>query len=129
MKRVLCGSLLLLAASVFAQQQSIPPYNSPPTTTPPTFPQDRQRPGQRMPPDTRAPAPSEPTDAEVQEQIEQKLATEPLLEHLRLTATANDHTLILSGTVQNEQQHKLALRIAQSYAGERRVVDKITIRD
>jgi hypothetical protein len=127
MKPVLCGSLLLLAASMFAQQQNISPYNSPPST-PPTSPQDQQ-PGKSIPPDTRAPAPSEPTDAEVQEQIQQKLATEPLLEHLRLKATANDQTIVLSGTVDNDQQHKLALRIAESYAGERHVVDKITIRD
>jgi BON domain len=124
----LCALLLLMSTSVVAQQQSIPPYNSSPTTPPSTFPQD-QRPGERMPPDTRAPAPSQPTDAEVQEQINQKLATEPLLEHLGLKATANSHTIVLSGSVDNEQQHKLALRIAQSYAGERKIVDKITIRD
>ena len=59
----------------------------------------------------------------------QKLATEPLLEHLGLKATANDHTIVLSVGVDNEQQHKLALRIAQSYAGERQIVDKITMRD
>ena len=127
MKR-LCALLLLMSASVVAQQQSIPPYNSPPTTPPSTFPQD-QRPGERMPPDTRAPAPSQPTDAEVQEHINQKLATEPLLEHLGLKATANDHTIVVSGGVDNEQQHKLALRIAQSYAGERQIVDKITMHD
>jgi len=127
MKR-LCALLLLMSASLVAQQQRIPPHNSPPTTPPSTFPQD-QRPGERMPPDTRAPAPSQPTDAEVQEQINQKLATEPLLEHLGLKAIANDHTIVLSGGVDNEQQHKLALRIAQSYAGERQIVDKITMRD
>ncbi len=127
MKRVLGGALLLFAVSVFAQQQSVPPYNSPPTTTPPTFPQD-QRPGQRMPPDTRAPAPVEPTSAEVQQQVQEKLATEPLLEHLQLKATVTDTAIQLSGNVDNEQQHRLAVRIAQSYAGERKIVDKIKIR-
>lgn len=127
MKRVLGGALLLFAVSVFAQQQSVPPYNSPPTSTPPTFPQD-QHPGQRMPPDTRAPAPVEPTSAEVQQQVQEKLATEPLLEHLQLKATVNDSAIRLSGNVDNEQQHRLAVRIAQSYAGERKIVDKIKIR-
>jgi hypothetical protein len=129
MKRVLCGSLLLLllAGTLFAQQQSIPPYNSPPVTTPPTFPQD-PRPGQPLPPDTKAPAPLDPTNAEVQDQVQHKLATEPLLERLKLKATVTDAAIVLTGTVDNEQQHKLALRVAESYAGERQVIDKIKIR-
>jgi hypothetical protein len=127
MKRMLCGFALLFAISVFAQQQSIAPYNSPPTTTPPTFPQD-QRPGEALPPDTRAPAPMQPTDAEVHEQIEHKLATEPLLEHLPLRATVNKDTIVLTGTVNNEQQHRLARRVAESYAGQRQIIDKIKIR-
>ncbi len=127
MNRIICGSMLLFAISVFAQQQSVPPYNSPPTTTPPTFPQD-QRPGERMPPETRAPAPNDPTDAELQQQIDHKLATEPLLEHLLLKASVNDKTIVLTGTVDNEQQHRLALRVAESYAGQRRIIDKIKIR-
>jgi osmotically-inducible protein OsmY len=34
---------------------------------------------------------------------------------------------VLSGTVDDERQHDLALRIAQSYAGDRRIVDNIQI--
>lgn len=127
MRRMLCGAVLLFATSVFPQQQSIPPYNSPPTTTPPTFPQD-PRPGQSLPPDTRAPAPGEPTDAELQEQIQHKLSTEPLLESLRLKVNVDTNTVVLTGTVDNEQQHRLALRVAESYAGQRQLVDKIRIR-
>jgi len=33
----------------------------------------------------------------------------------------------LSGTVNTEQQHDLALRIAHSYAGDRKIVDKIEL--
>lgn len=127
MKRLLCAVLLLFAASAFGQQQSIPPYNSPPATTPPTFPSD-QRPGERMPPDTKAPAPSEPTNAEIQRQVQHKLETEPLLKDLQLRTTVTDAGIMVSGTVQNEQQHKLALRVAESYAGERQVIDKIKVR-
>ncbi len=127
MKHMLCGLTLLFAISAFAQQQGVPPYNSPPTTTPPTFPQD-QRPGEPLPPDTRAPGPMEPTDAEVQEQIGQKLSSEPQLQNLPLTAKVNNHTIVLTGTVDNEQQHRLALRVAQSYAGQRQIVDKIDVR-
>ncbi len=129
MKRVICSSVLLFAISALAQQ-SIPPYNSPPsppTTTPPTFPQD-QRPGEPLPPDARAPAAGEPTDAELQEQIEHKFATEPLLEHLPLKVNVDTHTVVLTGTVDNEEQHRLALRVAESYTGQRRIIDKIRVR-
>jgi len=34
----------------------------------------------------------------------------------------------LTGTVDSEKQHDLAVRIAQSFAGDRQVVDKIKIR-
>jgi osmotically-inducible protein OsmY len=35
--------------------------------------------------------------------------------------------VILTGTVASEEQHDLALRIAQSYAGDRKIVDKIKL--
>jgi osmotically-inducible protein OsmY len=37
----------------------------------------------------------------------------------------NEDSVILTGTVNSEQQHDLALRIAKSYAGARKIVDKI----
>ena len=43
-------------------------------------------------------------------------------------ATVDDKAVVLSGTVETERQHALALRIAESYAGERGIKDKITIR-
>ena len=43
-------------------------------------------------------------------------------------ATVDDKAVVLSGTVETEKQHALALRIAESYAGERGIKDKITIR-
>ena len=127
MKRLLWVAVLLFAATGFAQQQSVPPYNSPPMTTPPTFPQD-QHPGQPIPPDTRAPVPSQPSTAELQQEMQHKLETEPLLEHLPLHAMVTDESVVLTGMVDTEQQHKLALRIAESYAGERQIIDKIRIR-
>jgi osmotically-inducible protein OsmY len=35
---------------------------------------------------------------------------------------------MLTGSVDTERQHNLALRIAQSYAGDRKIADKIKIR-
>jgi hypothetical protein len=72
MKRSLCGLALAFAVWAFAQQS---PTN-PPYTTPPTFPQD-QAPRQQMPPDTKAPPPDELSTAEVEQQIQDKLTSEP----------------------------------------------------
>ena len=121
MKRMLCGLTLAFVASAFAQQ---PPAN-PPYTTPPTFPEG-QTPRQGMPPDTKAPPP--PT-AQVEQQIQDKLNSEPDLANTNMKVKADDESVMLTGTVNTEKQHGLALRIAQSYAGQRKIVDKIQIRE
>ena len=80
-----------------------------------------------MPPDTEAPPPEALPSADIQGQIQNKLATEPLLANTGVEASVDDNSVLLSGTVENEQQHDLALRIAQSYAGDRRIIDKIQV--
>jgi osmotically-inducible protein OsmY len=80
-----------------------------------------------MPPDTKAPAPEKLNSAEVQQQIQKKLTTEPVLAQTNLRVKVDDDSVVLSGTVDDERQHDLALRIAQSYAGDRRIVDNIQI--
>jgi BON domain len=127
MKLLSCGALLLFAASMVAQQQGNPPYSPPPYGTPPTFPQE-QKPAQPMPPDTKAPPPETLPSADVEQQIQKKLATEPLLAKTNLNASVDDKSVVLSGTVADERQHELALRIAESYSGDRRIVDKIQVR-
>ena len=122
MKRILCGALLLFAALVFAQQQNPPPYN-----TPPTLPGDRN-PSQRFPPDTKAPPPQDLSPLEIQDQIQKKLDTEPALSSVTVKATVDDRSVVLTGTVDDERQHDLALRVAESYAGGREIVDKIEVR-
>ncbi len=78
-----------------------------------------------MPPDTLAKAPS---SAEVQHQIQDKIDTEPGLANAKLTAKATGSSVILSGTVSDEAQHQAARHIAESYAGPRKIVDKIRVR-
>lgn len=68
------------------------------------------------------------TSAEVAQQIQNKLDTEPILKASKLTVAVDDATVTLSGTVDNEQEHKISLRIAGSYAGKRDIVDHIKIR-
>lgn len=110
----------------------------PPGTTPPTFPQDQapsatpspqnQPPEAPLPPDTQAPAQQALSTEQVQQQIQAKLDTEPILKGVQLTVVADDDTVTLRGNVDDEDQHDAALRIAQSYAGDRKIVDKLVVK-
>ena len=123
MKRILWGLALVFVTSAFAQQQ--PPTNSPPYTTPPTFPDGR--PQQQMPPDTKAPPPQDLSDSEVEQQIQKKLSREPALANTEIGVKIDATSVTLTGSVDTERQRDLALRIAQSYADRRKIVDKIKI--
>ena len=125
MKQMLFGLVLLLAPAMLAQQQGQRSPTSPPQTTPPTFPEDRAQ-RQQMPPDQEAPSQGLSTP-EVQQQIQQGLNSEPALRNSNVGLHVDENLVILTGTVDSEQQHDLALRIAQSYAGDRKIVDKIKI--
>jgi osmotically-inducible protein OsmY len=81
-----------------------------------------------MPPDTRVPPARELSNMEVQDQIQTKLHSEPALDDNRLRVEVDDAEVVVSGTADNEKERELALRIAESYAGERRVVDKMEIK-
>jgi hypothetical protein len=125
MKRMLWGLALVIVSSAFAQQQ---PPTGPPYTTPPTLPKDKTL-RQEMPPETKAPAPTDSlSTAQVQRQIQEKLSTEPALENTNVGVKASGKAVTLTGLVDTERQHDLAVRIAQSYAGDRKIVDKIKIR-
>ena len=126
MTQTLCGLLLLLAASVLAQQSGQPPMNSPPYGTPPTFPEGRV-PGQQMPPDQNA-RPERLSNQEMARQIQQGLKSEPGLSNSNIAVHVDMKSVVLNGTIQSEQQRDLALRIAHSYSGERQVVDKMKLK-
>jgi len=126
MKRILFGLVLFVTTAVLAQQPGQPP-TSPPHGTPPTFPEDRA-PRQQMPPDEEAPPQGrELSTVEVQQQIRQGLSSEPMLRNSNVGVHVDENSVILTGTVDSEQQHDLALRIVQSYAGGRKIVDKIKV--
>jgi hypothetical protein len=124
MKRMLWGlALAFVTSAAFAQQQ--PPTNSPPYSTPPTFPEGR--PQQQMPPDTKAPPPQDLSASEVEQRIQDKLNHEPALANTEIGVKIDAKSVTLTGSVDTEKQHDLALRIAQSYAGHRKIVDKIKV--
>ena len=124
MKRMHWALALALVTLAFAQQQ--PPTHTTPYTTPPTFPEGRTQ--QQMPPDTKAPPPQGLSAAEVEKQIQDKLDSEPALANEKVGVKTNAKFVTLTGLVDSERQHDFALRIAQSYAGDRKIVDKIKIR-
>ena len=125
MKPMLFGLVLLFATTAFAQQLGQRSPTSPPQTTPPTFPDDRAQ-RQQMPPDQDAP-PQRLSSLEVQRQIQQRLNSEPALRSSNAGAHVDENSVILTGTVDSKEQNGLALRIAQSYAGNRKIVDKIKV--
>jgi Flp pilus assembly secretin CpaC len=128
MKSRVFPSAFLLASLGFAQQQGLPPPTAPPYGTPPTFPEGRQSPRQQMPPD-QEPQPSQGlSSAQVQQQIQQSLNSVPALANTNVGVKTDESAVVLTGTVDSEKQHDLAVRIAQSFAGDRQVVDKIKIR-
>jgi BON domain len=126
MKQIIFGLALFLAIATLAQQQGQLPPTSPPYSTPPTFPESQQTPRQQMPPDQEAPAPGLSTK-EVQQQVQQGLNSEPALDGSKVGVRVDENSVILTGTVNTEAQHDLAMRIAQSYASDRKIVDKIKI--
>lgn len=123
MKCILCGLVLAFVASAFAQQ---PSANQPPYTTPPTFPES-QAPQQGMPPDTKAPPPQGLSTDQIEQQIQRKLDGEPALTNTKVSVKVGDRSVVLTGRVDTQEQHDLALRIAQSYAGDRKILDKIKV--
>jgi hypothetical protein len=129
MKYGLACVFLLLASMGYAQQQGQPPpTTSPPYQTPPTFPEGRQTPRAQMPPDTQAPPPQTMSTQQVEQEITQHLSSEPALKNSNVDAKVDENSVVLSGSVGNEMQHDLAVRIARSYAGDRKLVDKIKVK-
>ena len=122
MKQIASCLLLLLVTSPLAQVQG----QSPSQTMSSAFFQE-QVPREQMPPDQQAPPPRLSTPEKVQQQIEQHLNSEPALQNSKVSVDVDEDVVVLSGTVGTEQQHDLALRIAQSYAGDRKIVDKIQV--
>jgi len=123
MRYLLVGVALLLGSLSFSQQQAQPPSASPPYVSPPMFPE-----APPMPPDQKAPPPQALSTMEVEKQIQEHFTSEPALANSDLSIKADESLVVLTGAVDSNVQHDLALRIAQSYAGDRKVVDKIQVR-
>ena len=122
MKCLWAGALLVLALGAYGQQQRTPQL---PSGTTPTTAQPDKDIGRQMPPETKAKAPS---SVEVQQQIQDKMNSEPGLASAKLKVEASSSTVVLRGEVSDDAQHQAARRIAESYAGPRKIVDRIRIK-
>jgi hypothetical protein len=145
--------LVLSAAIVTAQtqQQQTPPVNP---TTPANQVGDgaQTKSGTAAPPTTSAPATtggvagtassstapspdaasssgsiSTMTDSDLQSQIQNALSKEPTLAGDSARANVSGDTIELAGTVATNKEKITATRIVQSYAGSKKLVNKLTI--
>lgn len=129
MNRILCGGILLVALSGFAQQG--PPYTTPPTFPPDQAPRVSPSPGEKtsqqpqFPPDVAPPQAERPSPAALERSLRGKLAAEPLLNNAKLDVHVTERDITVSGAVSDRRQHDLALQVVQSNAGDRHIVDKI----
>lgn len=65
--------------------------------------------------------------ATLQNQIQNALQNEPTLHNDNVNVSVTDSTIELSGAVQTGKEKQTAERIASSFAGNRRVKDRITV--
>ena len=123
MKPLLCALALLLATATFAQTPGYPQSSSPPQTMPNRpLPPDQSQQQEEMGPRLQAVPP-----AQVEQEIQQAFRAQPALSNAKLSAAANLRTVTVNGTVANENQHQLALRIAALHANGLRVVDDVKV--
>jgi osmotically-inducible protein OsmY len=83
---------------------------------------------QQVPPESHPPAQSALPNSAIQKQIENKIANDPALHSVNVKVNVDESSIVLSGTVDTEQQHNLVLRAAQSFAGDRPIDDRIQVR-
>jgi hypothetical protein len=65
--------------------------------------------------------------ATLQSQIQNALQSEPTLHNDNLSVNVTDSTIELGGSVQTSKEKQTARRIASSFAGNRRVKDRVTV--
>lgn len=65
---------------------------------------------------------------DVQENLQKALDNKnPAYSGSNIQTAVDDQTITLSGTVTSSSQHEMARQIAQAYAGNRRIVDRLVI--
>lgn len=116
MKLLFAIALLACSTFVLGQQPANPPSAPPGQATSP-----------QLPPDTAAPPAAQVSSADIQDELQKEFGRASILSDQPLKATVDDQNILLTGTVETQQQHDLALKLAQQYTGTRKIVDRIEI--
>ena len=102
-----------------------------PTTQQPAPPPQAQQPKGQSPtvPQGEAPLPSSNVSdsSSLQQQLDQAYQSEPSLNGSKISVAVSDSQVQLTGSVSTNKDKITAERIAMSYAGNRKVVDKVSV--
>jgi thiol:disulfide interchange protein len=126
MTRMFVCALLLLAMPAALAQQST--QNPPPYTTPPTFPDNRPQSQQPPVPPEQQGQSSAMSSSDIEQQLQQSISEDPTLSDARVETKVNEQSIILTGIVQDETQHRKVLATVEPYAGKRKIVDKLVVK-
>jgi hypothetical protein len=122
MTRILACALLVLATPLLQGQQR--PQN-PPYGSPPTFPDNRP---ERQQPPALPEQQKTLSSADIETQLQQSIAEDPALNDAKVQAKVDEDTITLTGTVQDDAQHRRVLATVEPYAGPRKIVDKLVVK-
>jgi len=122
MKRAVCAAVVLLAGWCFGQARESASASAEGMS--PVFPA-AQASGQHSYPSAQSSW--DLTTPEVRRLIEERLGGESALENAKVEVRTDDSAVVLTGKVSSDRQRALAIEIARSYAGNRRIENKIRV--
>jgi BON domain len=119
------------AAPTTANSNPTTPDPTAPTTDKPAAPPQQEKPQGQSPslPQGSAPMPSSNVSdsASLKGQLDQAYQSEPSLSGSNIQVEVTDTAIQLSGSVPTAKEKTTAKRIAQSYSGNRKVVEKLAV--
>jgi osmotically-inducible protein OsmY len=118
------------AAPQSTEPQTTQPSTEPSTTQPSTAPQStypQSAPETTQPQSEQTPGTTTQAGGDLKGQIEAAFKNEPTLTGTNVIVNVTETTVELSGSVPTGKERQTAKRIAQSYAGNRRVEDRMTV--
>jgi osmotically-inducible protein OsmY len=118
-----------VSAGTYMQSQSAQPQSSQSGNTTGTTqsPSTSQSPPTEPSSSQQAPGTTAAAGGDVQMQIQNALQKEPTLSNDSITVAVSDDAIELNGTVATSKEKQTAKRIAQSYAGNRKIKDHLTV--
>jgi len=116
----ICALLLSTATIAMSQTQPGQRPAQQPVGTPPTLPEQTA-------PETKAPAPAQMSNADIEQQLQASFAKDPLLGGTNIQTKVDDESITLTGTVHDENQRQRALQLASPSVGSRKLIDKLTL--